>query len=68
MNIDSELNFNVFRNHYSECDRQVTLEQFQALTSDELDALILDAKLNRPNVFRKFQLYLPNPGCLVRII
>ena len=49
MTMNNENEFNAFRQHFSEVDRQITLAQFRALSLDELNALIVEAKLTRPN-------------------
>jgi hypothetical protein len=43
------MDFNDFRLRFSEPDRIITLDQFRALTVDELNALIRDANLSRPD-------------------
>jgi ATP:corrinoid adenosyltransferase len=44
------MDFNEFRNRFSESDRSITLEQYRALILDELNDLIRAANLSRPDV------------------
>ena len=43
------MDFNTFRSRFSESDRSITLEQYRALNLDELNGLIRDANLSRPD-------------------
>jgi hypothetical protein len=43
------MNFETFRGRFSEPDRAITHEQFRALSLKELDDLILEGKLSRPD-------------------
>ena len=53
------MDFETFRNRFSVPDRLITLEQFRALSLDELNALIHDAGLSRPDAGQA-RLYHPS--------
>lgn len=44
-----KMDFNTFRSRFSEPDKSITLEQYRALSLDELNGLIRDAQLSRPD-------------------
>lgn len=54
-----DLEFNVLRDKFSEPDRVITLQEFQALNVEELNALIRDANLVRPDA-GKARLFHPS--------
>ena len=43
------MEFNVFRGCFKGADQRISLDQFRALTIDELNGLIEDANLSRPD-------------------
>eukprot|EP01033_Poteriospumella_lacustris_P019227 gene19227-13895_t len=47
--LQQQMDFNIFRNRFSEADRSITLDQFRALSLEELNGLIRDANLSRPD-------------------
>jgi hypothetical protein len=47
--LQQQMDFNTFRNRFSEADRSITLDQFRALSLEELNGLIRDANLSRPD-------------------
>ena len=53
------MDFETLRNLFSGPDRRITLEQFRALSLDELNALIRDAGLCRPDAGQA-RLYHPS--------
>lgn len=43
------MDFNTFRSRFSEADKGITLDQFRALSLNELNGLIRDTNLSRPD-------------------
>ncbi len=44
------MDFDTFKNNFREADRSITLEQFRALSLDELNAFIRDTNLSYSNI------------------
>jgi hypothetical protein len=53
--------FNTFRSKFSEADQTITHDQYRALTFEELDALISDSHMLRPDAGRA-RLFHPSSG------